>query len=160
MGHAAPFDFSVNYEPAGGMARFLSGTPVVLGMVAFEEGLKTFDGIAMHEVEAKARALGDLFLSLVEDRCANAEFIIACPRGTTRRGSQVSLRHRDGYAIMQALIEAGVIGDFRAPDVMRFGFAPLYTRYVDVFDAVAKLAEITSCELWREERFAVRAAVT
>ena len=160
MGHAAPFDFATDYRPASGMSRFLSGTPVVLGMVAFEEGLKTFDGVDMDEVERKGRALGDLFLSLVEEQCSDAGFTNACVRGTERRGSQVSLHHPDGYAIMQALIEARVIGDFRAPDVIRFGFPLLYTRYVDMFDAVATLAEIMYRETWREDRFGIRAAVT
>jgi kynureninase len=160
MGHAAPFDFSEHYRPAPGILRFLSGTPVVLGMVALEEGLKTFEGLEMAEVEEKGRELGDLFLSLVEECCADGGFTIARPRGVERRGSQVSLRHPDGYAIMQALIEAGVIGDFRAPDVVRFGFPPLYTSYVDIFDAVATLAEIMRNETRREERFRVRAAVT
>jgi kynureninase len=160
MGHAAPFDFATDYRPANGMERFLSGTPMVIGMAAFEEGLKTFDGISMRGVEAKARALGDLFLSLMEQRCGEAGFTIARPRNGERRGSQVSLRHPEGYPMMQALIEAGVIGDFRAPDVMRFGFAPLYTRYVDMFDAVERLSQIVQRQSWREKRFATRAAVT
>jgi kynureninase len=160
MGHAAPFEFSDRYRPASGMLRFLSGTPVVLGMAALEEGLKTFDGVSMREVQAKARALGDLFLSLVQEQCGDAGFVLGCPRDSAKRGSQVSLRHSDGYAIMQALIAQGVIGDFREPDTIRFGFAALYTRYVDVFDAVAKLAEIMRRGVWREERFHVRAAVT
>ncbi|MBV8800855.1 MAG: kynureninase [Alphaproteobacteria bacterium] len=160
MGHAAPFEFASQYRPAAGMLRFLSGTPVVLGMAAFEEGLKTFDGISMREVQAKARVLGDLFLSLVESRCRDAGFVIGCPRDSAKRGSQVCLWHPEGYAIMQALIAEGVIGDFRAPDVMRFGFAPLYTRYVDVFEAVTKLAEIMRSGRWHEGCFQVRAAVT
>jgi kynureninase len=160
MGHAAPFEFSDRYRPASGMLRFLSGTPVVLGMAALEEGLKTFDGVSMRGVQAKARALGDLFLSLVQKQCGDAGFVLGCPRDSAKRGSQVSLRHSDGYAIMQALIAQGVIGDFREPDTIRFGFAALYTRYVDVFDAVAKLAEIMRRGVWREERFHVRAAVT
>jgi kynureninase len=160
MGHAAPFEFSDCYRPASGMSRFLSGTPVVLGMAAFEEGLKTFDGVSMRDVQAKARVLGDLFLSLVEETCSAANFKLGCARDSTKRGSQVSLRHSDGYAIMQALIAQGVIGDFRAPDTLRFGFAPLYTRYIDVFDAVATLADIMHRGLWREDRFHTRAAVT
>lgn len=160
MGHAAPFEFDPQYRPASGMLRFLSGTPVVLGMVAFEEGLKTFDGVAMRDVQAKSRALGDLFLALVESACGDAGFTIASPRESVRRGSQVSLRHPHGYAIMQALIAEGVIGDFRAPDFLRFGCGPLYTRHVDVFDAVSRLADIMREERWRDERFQVRAAVT
>jgi kynureninase len=160
MGHAAPFDFSTRYQPAPGMARFLSGTPVILGMVALDEGLKTFEGVAMADVQAKARALGDLFLTLVEERCGGFGLTIACPRDALRRGSQVSLRHPQGYAVMQALIEANVIGDFRAPDIVRFGFAPLYTRYVDVWEAVSQLARILQEETWRAPRFHSRAAVT
>lgn len=159
MGHATPFDFSDRYRPANGMLRFLSGTPTVLAMAALEEGLKTFDGVAMPDIREKAAALGDLFLSHVMDQCG-AELEIVCPPIGARRGSQVCLRHPHGYAIMQALIADGVIGDFRSPDVMRFGFAPLYTRYVDVFDAAAKLADIMRHGVWCEERFAIRAAVT
>lgn len=156
MGHAAPFDFDTRYRPANGMLRHLSGTPVVLGMAAFEEGLKTFDGIAMADVRAKSQALGDLFLALVEARCPG--FAIACPRKD--RGSQVSLRHDEGYAIMQALIASGVIGDFRAPDFLRFGFAPLYNGYAEVWDAVDRLASIMEEGTWRDPRFRARAAVT
>jgi kynureninase len=159
MGHAAPFDFVDRYAPAQGMARFLCGTPVVLGMAALEEGLKTFDGIEMHQLRAKSIALGDLFLTLVEERCGDA-FRLACPREGARRGSQVSLSHPEGYAVMQALIVGGVVGDFRSPDVIRFGFAPLYTRYADIWDAVDRLAAIMEKAVWRQERFRIRAAVT
>jgi kynureninase len=122
--------------------------------------VKTFDGVGMAAVRAKSQALGDLFLDLVETRCADSGFAIACPRDGAQRGSQSSLRHKDGYAIMQAMIAAGVIGDFRAPDFMRFGFAPLYNRYVEIFDAVDRLAEIMDRGTWREDRFQARAAVT
>ncbi|HEY5047044.1 MAG TPA: kynureninase [Rhizomicrobium sp.] len=160
MGHAAPFEFAAQYRPAEGMRRTLCGTPPVLSMAALEEGLRSFDGIDMGALRAKSRALGDLFLDLVEARCADAGFEMACPRDSARRGSQVSLRHPQGYAIMQALIAQGVIGDFRAPDILRFGFAPLYTRYVDVWNAVDRLAVIMSEESWRDARFQARAVVT
>jgi len=160
MGHAAPFDFSERYRPAEGMARNLCGTQAVLSMAALEEGLKTFDGVDLGALREKSMALGDLFLTLVEQRCADFGFEIACPRNAAVRGSQISLRHRDGYAIMQALIERGVIGDFRAPDFIRFGFASLYNRYVDIWDAVDRLAAIMKDGVWRAERFQVRAAVT
>ena len=160
MGHAAPFDFSEHFRPADGMLRHLCGTQAVLSMAALEEGVKTFDGIDMALVRAKSRALGDLFLDLVETRCGDFGFAIACARDGAQRGSQISLRHEDGYAIMQAMIAAGVIGDFRAPDFMRFGFAPLYNRYVEIFDAVDRLAAIMERGTWREERFEARAAVT
>ncbi|HEX3429899.1 MAG TPA: kynureninase [Rhizomicrobium sp.] len=160
MGHAAPFDFIDRYVPARGIARYLCGTPPVLSMAALAEGVASFDGIAMAEVRAKSKRLGDLFLGLVETRCPDAGFEIACPRDAERRGSQVSLRHDHGYEIMQALIAQGAIGDFRAPDVLRFGFAPLYTRYVDVWNAVDRLASVMTGGAWRDERFRSRAAVT
>jgi kynureninase len=160
MGHAAPFDFSERYRPADGMLRQLCGTQAVLSMAALEEGLKTFDGVDMAALRAKSKALGDLFLQLVEDRCGSFGFEIACPRDGAKRGSQVSLRHKDGYAIMQALIANGVIGDFRAPDFVRFGFAPLYNRYVEIWDAVDRLATIMEKDIWREERFQNRLSVT
>ena len=158
MGHAAPFDFSDHYRPADGMLRNLCGTQAVLSMAALEEGLKTFDGIDMHALREKSKALGDLFLALLEQRCP--EFEIACPHDAEQRGSQVSFRHAQGYAIMQALIEQGVIGDFRAPDYLRFGFAPLYNRHVDIWEAVDRLTSIMMHEGWRHERFRNRAAVT
>lgn len=160
MGHAAPFEFDDVYRPADGMARQLCGTPAVLSMAALAEGIATFDGIAMLSVREKSKALGDLFLKLVETRCSGAGIEIACPRNADQRGSQVALRHPEGYAIMQALIARGVIGDFRAPDVLRFGFAPLYTRFVDVWDAVDSLSEIMAKGIWRTNHFRVRAAVT
>jgi len=160
MGHAAPFEFGDEYRPAEGIARTLCGTPAVLAMAALAEGVATFDGIAMRDVRNKSKALGDLFLALALSRCAGAGFEIACPRDADQRGSQVALRHAEGYAIIQALIEQGVIGDFRAPDILRFGFAPLYTRYADIWDAVDRLAAITTGARWREERFQIRAAVT
>jgi kynureninase len=158
MGHAAPFDFSERYRPADGMLRHLCGTQAVLSMAALEEGLKTFDGVDMAALREKSMALGDLFLRLVEERCGGFE--IACPRDSASRGSQVSLRHENGYAIIQALIASGVIGDFRAPDFIRFGFAPLYNRYVDIWSAVDRLATIMEKDIWREARFQNRLSVT
>ncbi|HLY04449.1 MAG TPA: kynureninase [Rhizomicrobium sp.] len=160
MGHTAPFAFVDGYAPASGIAQYLCGTPAVLSMAALAEAVATFDGVAMADVRAKSMRLGDLFLSLVEERCAGCGFEIACPREAERRGSQISLRHAHGYEIVQALIARGVIGDFRAPDVLRFGFPPLYTRYVDAWDAVDCLANVMSDGSWRDARFGTRAAVT
>lgn len=160
MGHARPFDFIDAYEPGQGMARVLCGTPSVLGMTALEAALEAFEGVDMAQVRAKSMALGDLFLDLVAERCAGQGFEVACPREAAARGSQVGLSHPQGYAIMQALIARGVIGDFRAPDILRFGFTPLYVRHVDVWDAVQHLVEIMETGAWREPRFNVRAAVT
>ncbi len=159
MGHAAPFAFGDDYAPDLGMKRLLTGTPAVLGLVALEEGLKTFDGISMSEVRAKSMRLAELFIALAHDAMGEA-FALASPADPSARGSQVSLAHPHGYEIVQALIEAGVVGDFRAPDIMRFGFTPLYLSYADVFEAGQKLAEVMRTERWREPRFAERRAVT
>ncbi|WP_421932022.1 kynureninase [Phenylobacterium sp.] len=158
MGHAQPFAFRDDYAPGAGMLRALCGTPSVLGLTALEAALTAFDGVAMADLRAKSRALGDLFLDLVAERCPG--FGVACPRDSAQRGSQVSLTHPNGYPIVQALIARGVVGDFRAPDVLRFGFAPLYVRYVDVWDAVEHLVQVMAREEWREDRFNQVAAVT
>jgi kynureninase len=160
MGHAAPFEFVDRYAPAAGMAQYLCGTPAVLSMAALAEGVATFDGIAMSAVCEKSKRLGDLFLRLVAERCGDGGLEIACPRNSEQRGSQVALRHPHGYEIVQALIGQGVIGDFRAPDILRFGFGPLYTGYVDVWDAVDRLARVMVDDTWRDGRFRIRAAVT
>jgi kynureninase len=158
MGHAAPFEFGDDYRPAGGILRQLCGTPPILSMAALAEGVATFDGIAMRDAREKSKLLGDLFLALVERRCPGFE--IACARNAEERGSQVALRHPHGYAIMRALIDKGVIGDFRAPDILRFGLTPLYTRYVDIWDAVDRLCAVMKEGAWRDQRYQVRAAVT
>jgi kynureninase len=165
LGHAAPFAFSAEYEPAAGMARFICGTPPVLSMAALECGVDTLlaagDHGGMAAIRTKSLALTDLFISLIEQRCADGGFSIVTPRDHALRGSQVSIAHpNDAYAIMQALIARGVIGDFRPPDIMRFGFTPLYTRFADVWDAVDRLRAVMTSGEWREPRFAVRAAVT
>ncbi|MDP2010647.1 MAG: kynureninase, partial [Phenylobacterium sp.] len=158
MGHAQPFAFSDDYAPGQGMLRTLCGTPSVLGLTALEAALSAFDGVEMSALRAKSRAMGDLFLDLVAERCPDLG--VACPRDSAKRGSQVSLTHDNGYPIVQALIARGVVGDFRAPDVLRFGLAPLYVRYVDVWDAVDHLAQVMAGEEWREPRFNQVAAVT
>ncbi|WP_310542621.1 kynureninase [Phenylobacterium sp.] len=158
MGHAQPFAFRDDYAPGAGMLRTLCGTPSVLGLTALDAALTAFDGVEMAALRAKSRALGDLFLDLAAERCP--EFGVACPRDSARRGSQVSLTHPNGYPIVQALIARGVVGDFRAPDVLRFGLAPLYVRYVDVWDAVDHLVQVMAGEEWREPRFNQVAAVT
>lgn len=160
MGHAAPFDFGDDYRPAPGIGRTLCGTPVVLGMAALDEGVATFDGVRMADVRAKSKALGNVFLQRVEVECHDCGFEIACPREGDARGSQVSLRHPNGYAIVQALMARGIIGDFRAPDIMRFGLAPLYTRYVDVWDAVERLGAVMREQTWKDARFERRSQVT
>ncbi len=165
LGHAAPFAFTASYEPASGIQRFLCGTPPVLSLAALECGIDSVLAAGEHggmtALRDKSIALTSLFIELVESRCGDHGFMLASPRDPRQRGSQVSLAHTtDGYAIMQALIARGIIGDFRAPDILRFGFTPLYTRFVDVWDAVERLADIMVTGAWRDPAFAVRHAVT
>ena len=159
MGHADPFAFDDDYRPAAGILRFLTGTPSILALAALECGLATFAGIAMADVETKARALSQLFIDEVESRCGG-ELRLASPRDATQRASHVSFSHQEGYAIMQALIARGVIGDFRAPDLLRFGFAPLYNRFEDMWRAADILGEIVVAREWDEPRFRERKPVT
>jgi kynureninase len=165
LGHAAPFDFSPEYEPAAGMARLTCGTPPVLSLAALECGVDTVLAADEHgglaAIRDKSIALTGLFIDLVEARCGGHALTVVTPRDPASRGSQVSLAHpAGGYEIMQALIARGVIGDFRPPDVLRFGVTPLYTRYVDVWDAVDRLQQVLAREEWREPRFGARVTVT
>jgi kynureninase len=160
LGHADPFDFSDDYRPAPGIRRQLCGTPGVLGLAALESGLDLFQDLDMAAVEAKGLALGDVFIRLVEERCGFAGLTLASPREASARGSHVSFSHPEGYPIMRALIDRGVIGDFRAPDILRFGLTPLYLRFVDIWDAVETLRDVLASGAWRDPRHAVRAAVT
>jgi kynureninase len=159
MGHAEPFAFVDDYRPAGGIGRFLTGTPSILALAALEAGLDTFDGISMRDVEAKSRNLSQLFVEEVEARCGS-EVRLASPRGPSQRGSHVVFANPEGYAVMQALITRGVVGDFRAPDLMRFGFTPLYTRYADVVRAAEILGDVLKSREWDQPRFRERAKVT
>jgi kynureninase len=160
MGHEAPFDFEVEYRPAKGVGRLRVGTPPILSLAALECGVKGIAEIGVDALRTKSVALTELFIALVDRECAGHGFELASPREAGRRGSQVSLRHPEGYAIMQALIADGVIGDFRAPDLLRFGFAPAYLRFVDVWDAVATLRRIMDEGSWDREECRKRAKVT
>jgi kynureninase len=165
LGHAAPFEFTPDYRPAAGIARFVCGTPPVLSMAALECGVDTVLAADAHggidAIRRKSIALTDLFIDLVESRCAGHGLSLASPREAANRGSQVSFAHvTGGYAIMQALIARGVIGDFRAPEILRFGFTPLYTRFADVWDAVDRLEQVLANGEWKKPEFSVRAAVT
>jgi len=159
MGHAHPFTFDVDYEPAKGIARNLCGTPPIISMSALDAALDVLIEADMTLIREKSLAMGDLFLALVDQECGSHGF----KNGSAarhERGSQVGLLHPEGYAIMQALIARGVIGDFRAPDMLRFGFAPLYNRYVEVWDAVAGLKAVMDSRAWDTASFKARAAVT
>ena len=159
MGHAEPFAFDEAYRPAHGIRRFLTGTPSILAMAALDAGLDTFEGIAVADLEAKQQRLSQLFIKQVEARCGD-EVRLASPREPGQRGSHVSFAHANGYAVIQALIARGVIGDFRAPDLMRFGFAPLYNGFEDVWRAAEAMAEVIVGREWDQPRFLERARVT
>ena len=160
MGHAHPFTFDWQYQPAEGIARYLCGTQPVLSMTALDCGVDVALTADLHEVRRKSLQMTDLFIALVEQRCAGHDLKLVTPRDHDRRGSQICLSHREGYPIMQALIARGVIGDFRAPDIIRFGVTPLYLRYVDIWDAVDILATILTTRAWDIPEFKQRAAVT
>ena len=157
MGHNSPFAFDDAYRPAPGIARFLAGTPPIIAMAALAAGLATFDGVTMREVEAKAASLTDFFIACVEARCPS--LALASPREASKRGSHVSFRHPQAYAVMQALIAGGVIGDVRMPDLIRFGFAPLYNSHQDAFRAAERLGKILDGKLWDDPRYQQRAIV-
>jgi kynureninase len=159
MGHAEPFAFIDEYRPSTGIQRFLTGTPSILGMAALSAGIDTFDGIAMGDIEAKSRKLSQLFTNEVERRCGS-EVRLGSPRDPVQRGSHVVFAHADAYAVMQALIARGVIGDFRAPDLMRFGFAPLYNSFAEVVRAAEILGDMLTLREWDQPRFRERAKVT
>ena len=157
-GHADPFAFDETYRPAPGIRAFLCGTQPILSLRALEAALAIFETVDMGAVRAKSLALSDLFINLVEQGTDALELVT--PRDPAQRGSQVAFAHQDGYAVMQALIGRGVIGDFRAPNLIRFGFTPLYTSFRDVFEAAAHLTDILRTEEWRDERHHARSQVT
>jgi kynureninase len=156
LGHAAPFEFAPSFRPAHGVARAVVGTPAVLGLAALEVGVDLMLEAPMQALRAKSLRLTRIFLDLM----AGQGFEALTPAEDARRGSQVAFRHPDGYAIMQALIARGVIGDFRAPDILRFGLAPLYLRHVDIWDAVAHVRAVMTSGAWRERQFQQRQSVT
>ncbi len=157
LGHAEPFAFESTYRPAEGIARAVVGTPPVLSLAALEVGLDIALDAPMPALRSKSLRLADLFIELMQPL---EGFMLLTPRDHAVRGCQVAFAHPDGYAIMQALIERGVIGDFRAPDVLRFGLAPLYLRYTDIHDAVGILWDIMHTEAWRADRFQTKRSVT
>jgi kynureninase len=160
MGHAAPFAFEPEYRPASGIKRQLAGSPPILSMLALEVAVDLWLRVDQHEARRKSMALGDLFIQQVDETCRDLGVEVVSPREAKIRGSQVSLRHQEAYRVMRALIDRGVIGDFRTPDLLRFGFSALYTRYVDVFDAVRRLREVLTSRAWDRPEYAKRLPVT
>ncbi|HYW56048.1 MAG TPA: kynureninase [Polaromonas sp.] len=170
-GHAAPFEFTPDYRPAAGITRYLCGTQPIMSLAALECGLDVFGAAqslgGMSALRSKSLALTDLFIALVEERCTGHDLGLATPREHAQRGSQVSLSRTEGaYAIVQALIARGVIGDFRAgdgaghPDILRFGFTPLYVGFEDVWHAVEQLKQVLETAEWKRPEFSQKHAVT
>ena len=158
LGHEAPFAFDLDYRPAPGVERMRVGTPPVLQLTALETAMDIWDMADMADVRAKSIELCDLFIAGVEAKCP--ELTLASPRDGQQRGSQVSFKFHEGYAAMQAVIARGVIGDFRAPDIMRFGFTPLYIDDGDVSAAVDIIADVMTNKLWDRPEYKIRSAVT
>jgi kynureninase len=164
MGHRAPFDFASGYEPARDIDRYGVGTPSIIALAALECGVDTVAAAGMEAVRAKSVQLTELFLRLIEDRCAGHGLELVTPRDASYRGSQVCIAHENAWPLMQALIARNIIGDFRgntgAPGILRFGFAPLYLRFVDVWDAVEALRDILATRAWDRPEFQPRKRVT
>ena len=158
MGHTEPFSFAPTYAPANNIRRFLTGTPSILALAALEAGIDTFDGVRLGDLEAKAEALSHFFIEAVESLCGD-QITLASPRAARERGSHVVFSHAQGYAVMQALIARGIIGDFRPPDLMRFGFAPLYNSFADAWRSAAALADVLSTGEWSQDQFQERQTV-
>ena len=160
FGHTRQFAMEAQYAPSSGIARYLCGTQPITSLAMVECGLEIFAQTDMASLRTKSLALTDLFIALVEDRCAAHGLVLITPREHARRGSHVSFEHPEGYAVIQALIARGVIGDYREPRIMRFGFTPLYTSFTEVFDAVEILGDILDNATWDQPQFKVRNSVT
>jgi kynureninase len=160
FGHKTPFLFAPSYLPADNISRFLCGTPSVIASVALRCGLETFDGVDLKDVRAKSLALSHLFWQLMETHCDQYGFSCVSPRDQASRGSQLSFAHAHAYEIMQAIIDRGVVGDFRQPNLLRFGFTPLYTRFVDCWDAVTIIRDVMANSAWRAAKYQHRQTVT
>lgn len=159
-GHDAPFGFERDYRPRKDIRQFSTGTEPIVSLAMSEIGLDIFLRADMNEIRKKSLKLCDLFIQLIEERLGGYDFKIVTPREHDKRGSQVSIASENGFPIMQAIIDAGVIGDFRAPDIMRFGFTPLYVSYVNVWDAVERLANIMETGAWDKPEYKRVGAVT
>ncbi len=160
FGHRSPFNFETGYVPSEGIEQYLCGTPQVLGMVALDEALSVWDDVDMEALRDKSIALGDYFIEGIDAFSAEYGLELVTPREAEKRGSQVSYSCENGYAIMQALIARGVIGDFRAPDIIRFGFTPLYLSFADVEKAIAILQDVLKTRSWDSDAYRVLGAVT
>jgi len=160
LGHRAPFAFDPGYAPAASIDRFTVGTPSILALAALDAGVDTVLAAGVEALRAKSIALTTLFIERIEQQCAAFGVELVSPRDPARRGSQACFRHPHAFPVMQALIARGVIGDYRAPDILRFGFAPLYVRHADAWDAASALAEVLAGAEWKRPAFQSQGAVT
>jgi kynureninase len=160
MGHVSPFRFSTDYEGAQGIEKFLTGTPPVISMSALDAALDVFTDVDMQDIRHKTKQLTSLFVTLASQTPALDSLTLASPTDAEQRGAQLAWRHPQAYAICQALIAAGVVGDFRAPDILRLGFSPLYLRYEDIWHSVQQLASILETGRWQEPQFSQTSRVT
>ena len=160
MGHIQPFEFVVNYQPANDICKYICGTPPIIAYKAIESGLTVFEQVSMNVVREKSIKLSEMFIQLMQQECIKFGFELFSPRNAEQRGSQVSFTHGNGFSIMQTLISHSVVGDFRQPNILRFGFSPLYMRFKDVWDAVICLREIMQTKEWQSEQFNKRGYVT
>jgi len=158
LGHAQPFAFDLDYRPAAGIERMRVGTPPVIQLTALEASLDIWDSVDLQQLRARSIELSESFIEGIERTCP--ELMLASPRDPSHRGSQVSFRFEHGYAAMQALIAHGVVGDFRAPDIMRFGITPLYIDFDDVRRAVEIIADVIRGRLWDQPEYSLKARVT
>ena len=160
LGHIKPFDFEVEYKPANDINKFICGTPPIIAYKAIESGLEIFKDLSIIEIREKSIKLSEMFIQLIQQECTEFGFMLFSPKNSEQRGSQISFLHENAYSIIQALISHGIIGDYREPNVMRFGISPLYMRFEDVWNAITCLREIMQTGEWQSEKFKNKNYVT
>ena len=160
LGHIKPFDFEVEYKPANDINKFICGTPPIIAYKAIESGLEIFKDLSIIEIREKSTKLSEMFIQLMKQECSEFGFTLFSPKNSEQRGSQISFLHENAYSIIQALISHGIIGDYREPNVMRFGISPLYMRFEDVWNAITCLREIMQTGQWQSEKFKNKNYVT
>jgi len=160
MGHAKPFAFDAKYQRANNINQYLCGTPSVIAMSALDAALDVWQDVDISQIREKSIALADVFIKLVKTHSCLSDLRLCSTENSSQRGSQLAFSHTDAFAICQALIEKGVIADFRAPNILRFGFTPLYTSFEEIWQAVAILAEVVKTQLYTQPRFNLAGKVT
>ena len=160
LGHIKPFDFEVEYKPANDINKFICGTPPIIAYKAIESGLEIFKDLSIIEIREKSIKLSEMFIQLIQQECTEFGFMLFSPKNSEQRGSQISFLHENAYSIIQALISHGIIGDYREPNVMRFGISPLYMRFEDVWNAITCLRKIMQTGEWQSEKFKNKNYVT